>query len=194
MSHDTYTVTSDPALEPITRKELKTRLRITACDFDDELDDMITAARKQVEYDTHRRLITQTVALYKDGFPAGDTIEIRTAPVSAVTSVQYVDQDTATQTFASSKYVTDLDGVPPRIILLENEYWPTTESNYPKSVIVTVTAGYGSARTDVPVEAKLAIVEWCRMNFAQCENKDAVGMRYRNLINSLAWSGHWKAA
>ena len=89
MSHDTYTVTSEPAIEPVTRKELKTRLRITVCEFDDELDDMITAARKQVEYDTHRKLIQQTVALYKDGFPPGDTIEIRQAPVSSVTSVQY---------------------------------------------------------------------------------------------------------
>jgi uncharacterized phiE125 gp8 family phage protein len=190
MSHDTYTVSVEPTTEPIERDELKTRLRITSSEFDEELDDLLLAARKQVEHDSHRRLITQTMILYKDGFPASDTIEIRTAPVSSITSVQYVDEDVATQTFASSKYTTDLDGVPPRIILLEDETWEDTEPGYPKSVIVTFVAGYGEASA-VPVEAKLAIVEWVRMHWANC---DGDNKRYQNLINTLAWSGQWQAA
>ena len=48
MSHDTYTVSVEPTTEPIERDELKTRLRITSSEFDEELDDLLLAARKQV--------------------------------------------------------------------------------------------------------------------------------------------------
>jgi len=186
----TYKTTSEPAIEPLTLNALKDRIRITTCDFDTELTDLLKAARRQVEHDTNRRLITQTVILYLDEFPTGDTIEIRQAPVSSVTSVQYVDEDVATQTLSSSTYTTDLDGVPPRIILLEDQDWETTEANDPKSVIVTFVAGYGATAASVPIEAKLAIVEWVRMHWGDC---DGDCKKYKNLINTLAWSSHWKA-
>lgn len=183
----TYATTVEPAEEPISLSELKDRLRITTGDFDFELVDMMKAARKQVEYDTHRRLVTQTVALYLDAFPSCDIIELRQLPVASVTSVEYIDQDVASQTFASSNYRTDLDSKPARIELLTSSSWPNTEDNYPKAVTVTFVAG--QAVTSVPVEAKLAIVEWVKMNWADC---DGDGMKYRNLVNTLAWSGYWK--
>ena len=185
----TYKVTAEPAIEPLTLSDLKDRMRITTCDFDIELAQLMTAARKQVEHDTHRKLITQTLEMYLDEFPAGDTIEIRQAPVQSVTSVQYVDEDVATQTLSSATYTTDLDGVPPRIVLLENEDWEDTEPRYPKSVTVTFVAGYGTTAASVPVEAKLAIVEWVRMHWGDCEGD---GAKYKNLVNTLAWSGYWK--
>ena len=184
----TYAVTVEPALEPLTLNELKDRLRIGTCDFDSELTDLLKAARKQVENDSHQKLVTQTVALYLDGFPSGDTIEIRMLPVSSVTSVTYVDEDVATQTLSASAYTTDLVGKPARIILLENQTWEDTEQAYPRAVTVTFVAG--AAVSAVPVEAKLAIVEWCRMHWGNC---DGDGNKYKNLINSLAWSGYWKA-
>ena len=182
-----YVVTSEPASEPLSLSDLKTRLRITSCEFDAELTDMIKAARKQVELETHRKLVTQTVALYMDRFPSSNTIEIRQLPVASVTSVTYIDEDVASQTFSSALYTTDLTGSPARIILLENQSWKDTEPEYPKAVTVTFVAG--AAVGAVPVEAKLAMVEWCRMHWGDC---DGDGMKYKNLINSLAWSGYWK--
>lgn len=184
----TYEVSVEPASEPITLQEMKDRLRITTCDFDSELTDLINAARKQVENDSHRKLVTQTVKLHMDRFPNGDTIEIRVLPVASVTSVEYVDEDVATQTLSSSVYTTDLVGKPPRIILLENQSWEDTEPGYPRAVTVTFVAG--AAVSSVPVEAKLAMVEWCRMHWGKCDGDQT---KYRNLINSLAWSGYWKA-
>lgn len=186
----TYKVTSQPSIEPITLGELKDRLRIVNDDFDGELSDLITAGRKQVEYDAKVKLITQTVALYFDRFPEGVEIEIRQVPVQSVTSVQYVDEDQATQTFASSKYTVDTDSKPARIILQEDQSWEDTEPQYPQAVTVTYTAGYGATAASVPVEAKLAIVEWCRMHFGNC---DGDHKRYSNLINQLAWTGYGKA-
>ena len=184
-SHDTYVVSVEPTVEPIELVELKNRLRVLSCDFDAELRDLMIEGRKQVEYDTSRRLCTQTVILYKDGFPAGNTIEIRESPVSSITSIQYVDENVATQTLSTSAYTTDLDGTPPRIILLENQDWEDTEPDYPKSVIVTYVAGYGD-QYSVPILARLAIVEWCRMNWGNC---DGDHNKYRNLINRLCWTG-----
>ena len=183
-----YVVTVEPTSEPLTLNELKDRLRLTTCDFDNELTDLLKAGRKQVEYDSHRKLVTQTVALHLDEFPSGDTIEIRLLPVASVTSVQYVDEAVATQTFSSALYTTDLTGTPARIILLENQVWEDTEPGYPKAVTVTFVAG--AAVASVPIEAKLAIVEWCRMHWGDC---DGDGHKYKNLINTLAWSGYWKA-
>jgi len=187
--HATYKVTTQPTLEPITLGELKTRLRITVDEFDDELYDLLRAGREAVEYDSHRYLVTQTVAMYLDRFPVSSRhIEIRKLPVASVTSVTYIDEDVASQTFASSKYVTDLDGKPPRIQLLENQDWPDTEIDYVKAVTVTFVAG--SAAEAVPVEAKLAIVEWVRMHWGKCDGDHG---KYQALINRLAWSGHWMA-
>jgi len=186
----TYKTTVEPTSEPLTLNELKDRIRITTCDFDTELTDLLKAGRRQVEHDTHRRLITQTVEMYLDSFPSGDTIEIRQAPVASVTSVEYVDEDVATQTLSAATYTTDLDGTPPRIVLLENQTWEDTEPGYPQSVTVTFVAGYGAASA-VPIEAKLAIVEWCRMHWGDCDGDHE---KYKNLINTLSWSGYWKAA
>ena len=184
-----YVVTVEPTIEPLTLNELKDRLRVTTCDFDTELTQLLTAARKQVEYDTHTKLITQTVAMYLDEFPSGDTIELRQLPVTSVTSVAYVDEDVASQTFSSALYTTDLNGKPARIVLLENQSWEDTEVGYPSAVTVTFVAGYATAAL-VPVEAKLAIVEWCRMHWGDCDGDDK---KYKNLINSIAWSGYWKS-
>ena len=189
MLNATYSVTSEPSVEPITLEELKNRLRITTNDFDSELSDLLTAARRQVEHDSHRRLITQTLTLTLDRFPAGNAIEVRQLPVQSVSSVQYVDDDEATATFASSKYTVDTTTEPARIVLKSDESWETTEEGYPGAVIVTFVAGYGATATTVPVEAKLAMVEWVRMHWGDC---DGDSLKYRNLIAKLAWSALWK--
>lgn len=183
-----YVVSVEPSGEPIGLSELKDRLRVTASDFDMELTELIKAARLQVENDTHTKLMSQTLVLYLDDFPSGDTIELRQLPVTSVTSVTYYDEDAAQQTFSSALYRTDLNGKPARIVLLEDESWEDVEPGYPGAVEVTFVAGYASAAA-VPAAAKLAIVEWCRMHWGDC---DGDGAKYRNLINSIAWSGYWK--
>lgn len=179
-----------PAVEPVSLADLKTRLRVTASQFDDELTDLIESARKQVEYDAHIKLITQTVVLTLDHFPYSPVLEIRQLPVQSITSVQYVDDNQTTQTLSSAKYTTDLQSKPCRVVLKETEDWEDTEPQYPQAVTVTFQAGYGDDAFATPVEARLAIVEWCRMHWGKC---DGDATKYRNLVNTLAWSGAWKA-
>ena len=191
MLNATYKTTAEPVIEPLTLNELKDRLRVTTCDFDSELSDLLTAARKQVEHDAHIRLITQTVELSLDVFPLGDTIELRQLPVQSVTSVKYVnDFDQTETTFSSSLYNVDTTSKPARSTLLEDEDWEDTEPQWPGAVTITFVAGYGSTAASVPVEAKLAIVEWVRSHWGDCSGDMA---KYKNLVNTLAWSGVWKA-
>lgn len=191
MLNATYKTTVEPTIEPITLNELKDRLRVTTCDFDSELSDLLTAARKQVEYDAHIKLITQTMELSLDVFPLGDTIELRQLPVQSVTSVKYInDFDQTESTFSAALYNVDLTTKPARITLLEDQDWEDTEPQWPAAVTVTFVAGYGATSASVPVEARLAIVEWCRSHWGDCSGDMT---KYRNLVNTLAWSGVWKA-
>jgi uncharacterized phiE125 gp8 family phage protein len=188
--HITYNVTVEPSSEPITLNEMKDRLRVTTCDFDNEINDLIVAGRQQVEHDTHRKLVTQTVEILLDDFPSGDTFEIRQLPVASVTSIAYTDGAGDAQTFASSNYSTDLVSKPPRIMLVSGANWPAVDE-IPNAVTITVVCG--TAVGSVPKAARLAIIEWCRLNWGDCIGSDCDEKKYDNLINSLAWSGYWKA-
>ena len=186
----TFETTVEPTIEPITLEQLKDRLRIgSTCDFDAELSQILTTARKQVEADTYRRLIQQTVIGYMDCFQWVREIELRLAPISSITSITYVDLDGNTQTYASSRYATDLISTPPRIVLDTNEQVEYTEENTPNAVKVTFVTGYGSTAASVPAQAKLAIVEYAKILHGGCNGSEA---NYKRLISALQWTGYYK--
>lgn len=184
----TFTTTSGPAVEPITLEELKTRLRISGCDFDNEISDLLIAGRQQVEADTYRKLITQTVVMYQEDFDSLlGPLQIRLAPIQSITHLKYYDRDDVLQTFSASDYYANLTSNPPEIRLKEAKQWPNTSLYRPNKVELTMVAGYGSTAASVPRAAKLAIVEYCRASWDGCEhNTDA----YRRLVSSLQWTAY----
>jgi uncharacterized phiE125 gp8 family phage protein len=189
-SSPTFTTTSGPAIEPITLEEIKTRLRISGCDFDNELSDLAVAARQQVESDTYRKLITQTVVMYQEDFTSLlGPVEIRLAPIQSVTHVKYYDRDDALQTFSASDYYTNLTGTPPEIRLKEAKQWPNTSLYRPNKVEITMVAGYGATAASVPRAAKLAIVEYCRASWDGCNHNTET---YNRLVASLQWTAYHK--
>ena len=186
----TFKTTVEPTIEPITLAMLKDRLRIgSTLVFDVELALILTQARKQVEADTYRRLITQTVVGYMDEFRWVREIEIRLAPVSAIASITYTDLSSVSQTFASSRYSTDFISTPPRIVLKTNQQVEYTEENTPNAVVITMTAGYGSTAASVPAVAKLAIVEYAKILWGGCDGSEK---NYQRLISSLQWTAFHK--
>lgn len=189
-STPTFITTSGPSIEPITLEEMKTRLRISGCDFDSELSDMLISARQQVEADTYRKLITQTVVMYQEDFVSLlGPLDIRLAPIQSITHVKYYDRDDALQTFAAADYYTNLTSTPPEIRLKEAKQWPNTSLYRPNKVEVTMVAGYGATAASVPRAAKLAMVEYCRAIWDGCDHNTDT---YRRLVASLQWTGYHK--
>ena len=189
-STPTFITTSGPSIEPITLEEMKTRLRISGCDFDSELSDMLISARQQVEADTYRKLITQTVVMYQEDFVSLlGPLDIRLAPIQSITHVKYYDRDDALQTFAAADYYANLTSTPPEIRLKEAKQWPNTSLYRPNKVEVTMVAGYGATAASVPRAAKLAMVEYCRAIWDGCDHNTDT---YKRLVASLQWTGYHK--
>ena len=188
----TFKTTVEPTIEPITLEELKDRVRVTGCDDDAQLTQMLKAARQQVEADSYRRLITQTVVGYMDAFRWVREIEMRMAPIQSITSIAYTDMNGDAQTFSASNYSTDIISSPPRIVLKTNQtLWDYTEDNTPNAVAITFVAGYGTTAASVPVQARLAIVEYARLLYGGCEDP-AADKNYRRLVSSLQWTAYHK--
>lgn len=187
-----FELVTAPASEPVTRAEAKTHLRESSTDEDDLIDGLIVAARKLVEAQTSRQLVTATWRLHLDCFPAGD-IQIRKSPIASISSITYYDTNGDSQTWASSNYETDLVSEPARIRPAYNVSYPSTRSGKPNAVTVQFVAGV--AQGSVDQRAKQAILLLLSHWY---ENREAVvmgsfselPMAAQSLINSLRWTAY----
>ena len=173
-----YKVSSEGTTEPITLAEAKLHLKIeTAVTEDDALiGDIITVARRKVEKDTNRKLVPTVFILYEDCFP--DYFELWKLPVTAISSVQYIDSDGATQTVSSDTYVTDIVSEPARIALDDSNSWPTPATRI-NSVLVNFTGGYATA-ADAPEPLKQAMLLLIGQ-FYENREQDIVGRQVNTL-------------
>lgn len=152
----TLRIISPPAVEPITKAELRDWARIDAGNTTDALLDMLIAgARKVAEDRTGRAFITQTWERVYDKFPAAE-MEIGMLPLASITSVKYYDADGALQTLASTLYTLDANALPGWVLLAYDETWPDTYA-IANAVVIRFVAGYGAAGSDVPAEIRMWI-------------------------------------
>jgi len=151
------TVTTAPTEEPLSRADLKDHLRLTNDDDDEDgyLEGLIVMARRAIEVQTRRSIITQTLQLTLDGFPRGRVIKLPRPPVASVTSVKYDDTAGTEQTLSTDYYQADTYSTPGRVVLKDGYSWPSTINNA-NSVRIVYVAGYGAA-TDVPEDLIQAI-------------------------------------
>jgi len=139
------TLTSAPASEPVSTSEAKAHLRVDTPDEDTYIGTLVAAARTWVEQVTRRALITQTFTLKRDDFWRGwCSLHVPRPPLQSVSSIQYVDADGNTQTWASSNYEVDTSSTPGRIVLADGVSFPTTADQV-NAATVTFVAGYGAA-------------------------------------------------
>ncbi|MBC8437346.1 MAG: phage head-tail connector protein [Planctomycetes bacterium] len=184
-------VSVQPSLEPITVEDARLHLDLDDNYYDSQLSQLITVARKRVEQDSRRSLVSQTHVLSMDIFPSSGVIELPTAPVISVTSVTYVDTNDAVQTFSDTKYSVDSNNTPSRIVINDGEDFPTVRGHY-DDIKITYVAGYGTSRNDVDEVAKFAI----KMMISHLFNSpsitahgtvNVVPLGYDSLVRSLAW-------
>jgi uncharacterized phiE125 gp8 family phage protein len=177
-----YVPLSEPEVEPVSLEEAKAQLKVETADEDILIGGLIVAARQYFERQTGRSLIARTWRLDLDAFPAGP-IRLGWGPVSAVTTVSYIDSAAAsTPMAAETDYIVDLSGDIGLVAPPVAQPWPWAPRRG-GAVSVTYTAGYGPAATDVPKLVHHAIVlivaYWYR-------NRDAadVGGPAKSIIDS----------
>ena len=111
-------VSVDPVSSPVTVEDARLHLDLDDNYYDSQLDRLIDVARRRVEQDTRRSLVTQTHVLSMDTFPSNGIIELPTAPVQSVTSVTYVDTADATYVSGYGSTVASVDPVAKFAILM----------------------------------------------------------------------------
>ena len=150
-------ITTQPAIEPVSRSEAKLHLRIDHTAEDDLVDRLITAARQVAEDIAQRAFITRTYTAKLDQWPLYQLV-LPWPPLITVTGVTYTDDDGVTETFAASNYIVDTHSEPGRIVLRADVSWHTVTLQEVNGVTVVYTAGYGATAADVPLRARQAIL------------------------------------
>ena len=151
-----YIVTVAPATTPVTLAEAKAHLKVSVSTDDTLITSLIKAATDYAEKYTGRDLITRTYQTYRDDFC--DSMELRRAPVAAVSAVEYLVDGVLTavaSTVWQLNYSNDF-----RILSLKaDQQWPTNPDAQEQAVRITFTAGYGAATTDIPEEFRQGILQ-----------------------------------
>lgn len=153
-----FTVVTAAADEPVSLEEAKDFLEIDSdiLTHDLKITNFIKDAREQVEFRLGRKLVSQTLNMKLDNF-YGFIIEIPVAPITAVNSVKYYDNDDTQQTLLGGSpqdYRAVLDGDGPSWVQPVTG-WPAT---YPRPQVVEVefVAGYADG-DNVPESIKDAM-------------------------------------
>ncbi len=144
-----------PSIEPVSVDDIKSSARVDDASLDAQITALIPAFRMAAEHETRRRLITQTVELVLDAFPASH-IDLMLPDAQSITSIKYLDSAGVEQTLAGTVYQLDADSTPSRALLKYGQSWPATQ-DVPNAVRVRFPVGYGPASADVPSNIKLWI-------------------------------------
>lgn len=133
-----------PTATIISLQDAKDHLRVTSTAEDSLITDCIKSATEFVErYTGHKfQSCTYTAYLDLDEMATYTPMEIwECYPITAITSVQYLDTAGATQTLSSSNYSTDVIECPARLYFTS---FPSVKSNTLNTIRINFTAGYTS--------------------------------------------------
>lgn len=140
---------TESSTEPITVEEARAQCRIDGTEEDADLFSMITEARRDCENRLgDKSLINATCIDHFDRF-AGK-MELHYSPVASTTHVKYYDTNGTLKTLSSDTYELGVINGIGVIRLQYNQDWPSDVRDHPDSVVVTYTAGYGTAVSNVP--------------------------------------------
>jgi uncharacterized phiE125 gp8 family phage protein len=174
-------VHTPPVAEPLSLEEVKLHCRLDETDVTEDslLNDLIVAAREHVEALVSRALMTQTIQLVLDGWPA--VIELPRPPVQSLSSITYTDYLGTATVVPSTDYYVDDDNEPARVLLEYGKSWPTATLRGSGAIVVEYVAGYGDESTDIPqsiLQAMLLLVgHWYETREAVSDTKFVAGQK-----------------
>lgn len=155
-----WSVTTDPAIEPVTVDEVKTFARIDGDDEDSLIESFIESARRAAENYLGRALIEQTITAKMDFWPSMK-LELPRPPLISITAVETLDEDDTATTYSSDYYyaiTTDTEAG--YIVIKSGSSIPTNSDRSYGGIQVRYKAGYGDARTDIPSAIRDGIKLW----------------------------------
>ena len=153
--YERFVVTTPSTDSASTTTDLKIWLRIDTSDDDALINSMGLACQNILEDLTNTTLMQQTYTAYFDGFPPdGTPIQLPRPPLISVTTIKYVDDNGAHQTWSNTLYeVSALGKLPAQILPIESESYPSTGSTPTASVFnkveIEFVAGYAT-RGEIP--------------------------------------------
>src|SRR5690606_11933526 len=116
----------------------------------------LDAAIARVEAMSGRLLFTRSLRFTADAF--GTALQIPASPVSAITSVAYLDTDGQQQTLDGSAYVLIDKADTPRLFAAYGSSWPAVR-DFPGAVVIEFEAGYGEDMEDIPAPLRQAVMQ-----------------------------------
>ena len=170
-----------PTALAVSLAEAKAHLRVTDTAEDALITAMITSATETAEQITGRAIMPQTWELTLDGFDEG--VVLTRVPVSAVTSLTYIDAAGATQTSTTHR-LRNADDFSVSVVLPGyGESFPETLDDT-ETVKVRFTAGYANAAA-VPEPIKA----WIKLTVsAMYENREAEAYSSRAVSTTVKMS------
>jgi len=195
---DNPAITTPPASVAYVLADVKAWLRVNHADDDSAITAMADTATRYIQDHIGRQLVNATYTWKLDAFAkqnrpkdsdfwfnpypigkrGGQIIHFPVLPVSAITSIQYVDTAGNTQTLSGSDYVFDATNgrLKPSATLGS---WPQTSTDVFNAVTIVFVAGYGAAAANVPLRIKQALMALVAFWY---ENREASGMVNYNQI------------
>ena len=142
---------------------------------------LIETARRDVENDTSKKLITQTWDYCPKSWPSGDRIKIPFGNLQSVTSVKWKDTDgTETTLVVNTNYVVVMNGDQCGFVgLLYGGSWPSGTLYPHNPITIRFVCGYGSTADSVPITARQAIKARC-VNLYANRGDDVIGVNTMN--------------
>ena len=164
------TQTIAPEDEPVTLLEAKHQIRLDEADDAPNLVNYIAAARRYVEEQTRRQLVTSTWKLKLDDFPISTaavdrnypffdsdrSIRLPRPPLQSVTEITYIDTAGDLQPLLSTVYDVDTFSEPGRIALAFSQQWPAIRKQI-DAVTIEFVCGYGAVAA-VPATFKQMVL------------------------------------
>ena len=159
MSWLPVTVSVQPADEPVTLAEAKVQCRVAAdqTDEDARLTSYALAARYLVEAHTGTKLMPQTVVMRCSSWC--DLAKLPTGPITAISSISYLDTDGVSQTLSTDIYEAVLADLRGEIRLKIDQSWPSIRQ-VSDAITVTASAGYDVLPEPIIGAIMLLIEQW----------------------------------
>lgn len=182
----TYKVIVPPVNLPFSLETLKTHLKITDPDFpdDDYLISIIRAVGLFCEKYTKRTLINTGFRTFRDNFYSYQFI-LRRSRIQTLDRFEYLVDGVLTPVDPDIFYVTDENDFS-RIILLEDNCWPTNGDWRDQSVEIDFTAGYGPDEDDIPDDLLFGMLNHAAdiyVNRGDCNNGTLISQSCQSCLS-----------